>query len=187
MADRNGTTAEEKPLRAGPRKLGTVADLTERLGRATSAVVTDYRGLTVHQLEDLRSQLRAQEVEYVVVKNTLARRAAAAAGVGDFAAALVGPVGLAIGYGDLATPAKLLTEYHRVNRRLPVVAGLVEGRVLDEAGVRSISDLPSREVLHSQLAGTLQMPLTSLAGALQSLLSDLAGALDARRAQLEAA
>jgi large subunit ribosomal protein L10 len=185
MADRSGGV--EAPMRAGPRKVAAVAELADKLGRATSAIVTDYRGLTVKQLEDLRATLRASQVEYVVVKNTLARRAAEQAGVGQFSAALVGPVGLALGYADLATPAKLLNDYFRVNRRLPVVAGLIEGTVLDAEGVRAVADLPSREALLAQLAGTLQSPLTTLAGSLQSILSILASTLDAYRDKLEAA
>jgi large subunit ribosomal protein L10 len=180
-------TVTAKPLRAGPRKQAAVRELEEKLGRATSAIVTDYRGLTVAQLQELRRSLRAQAIEYVVVKNTLARRAAVEAGVAEFADVLVGPVGLAIGYEDLSAPARLLTEYYRANRRLPVKAGLVEGRVVDARGVQAISELPSREVLQSQFAGTVQSPLSSLAGALESVLSQLAGALDARRAELEAA
>jgi large subunit ribosomal protein L10 len=186
VAGSNGNS-EGRPMRAGPRKVAQVGELTEKLGRATSAIVTDYRGLTVAQLEDLRAQLREREIEYVVVKNTLARRAAEGAGVGQFSSALVGPVGLASRYGYLSVPAKLLNDYFRVNRRLPVIAGLVEGRVLDADGVKAVADLPPRDVLQSQLAGTLQSPLTALAGALQSLLSQFAGALDARREQLDAA
>ena len=135
--------ADESGTRASPRKHETVARLTEKLGRATSAVVTDYRGLTVHQLELLRTQLRSQGVDYVIVKNTLARRAAEAAGIAHFGDVLVGPVGLAMGYGDLATPAKVLSEYFRVNRRLPSIAGLVEGTVLDaDRGSRCSPSFP---------------------------------------------
>ena len=175
------------PMRAGPRKVSVVEELTDRFSRATSAIVTDYRGLTVAELEALRRKLRAEGVEYVVVKNTLARRAAEAAGVGQFSAALVGPVGLALGYADLALPAKLLSDNFRQTRKLPVVAGLVEGTVLDGDGVRAIAELPPRDVLQSQFAGTLQSPLSSLAGALQHYLSQFAGALEARVEQLEAA
>jgi large subunit ribosomal protein L10 len=181
------TPEADVPMRAGPRKVEAVERLTEQLSRATSAIVTDYRGLTVAQLAELRGRLRTDSVEYVVVKNTLARRAAEAAGVGQFSSVLVGPVGLALGYGDLSTPAKILTEYFRVNRRLPVVAGLVEGRVIDADGVKQLSELPPREVLLAMLAGTLQSPLTHLAGALQSILSTFAATLDAYREKLEAA
>lgn len=173
--------------RAGPRKHEMVARLTEKLSRSTSAVVTDYRGLTVAQLEELRGQLRAQGVDYLVVKNTLARRAAEAAGVAAFSEALVGPVGLALGYGDVSTPAKLLGDYFRANRRLPSVAGFVEGVLLDADGVRTLAELPPRDVLLGQLAGTLLSPLSQLAGSLDSITSTLASTLEAYRDQLAAA
>jgi large subunit ribosomal protein L10 len=181
------TAVAEKSMRAGPRKVAQVAQLSDRLGKATSAIVTDYRGLTVKQLEELRGKLRNDGIEYHVVKNTLARRAAEEAGVGQFSTVLVGPVGLALGFGDLSAPARILNEYFRVNRRLPIVAGLVEGRVLDADAVRAVADLPSRDVLLAQLAGTLQSPLSSLAGALNSILSNFAATLDAYRQKLEAA
>ncbi|MGH7687720.1 MAG: 50S ribosomal protein L10 [Candidatus Dormibacteria bacterium] len=180
-------TNEAAPMRAGSRKQESVARLTELLSRATSAVVTDYRGLTVKQLEDLRRKLRAEGVDYVVVKNTLARRAAAEAGVGDFSSVLAGPVGLAVGYGELSTPARVLADYYRANRMAPMVAGLAEGRVLDQAAVRSLAELPSREVLLAQLAGALLSPLTTLAVSLNSILSNFAATLDAYRERLEAA
>ena len=180
-------SGQAPPTRAGPRKRETVERLRTVLSRATTAVVTDYRGLTVKQLEDLRRRLRSEGIDYVVVKNTLARRAAAEAGVEGFARVLVGPVGLAVGYGDLSAPARILAEYYRANRVLPMVAGLVEGQVLDQAAVRTLAELPSREVLLGQLAGTLQSPLTGLAGALSSILSNFAATLDAYREQLAAA
>jgi large subunit ribosomal protein L10 len=181
------TGVAEKPMRAGPRKVEAVAELSDKLGRATSAIITDYRGLTVKQLEELRARLRNEGIDYVVVKNTLARRAAEDAGVGNFSSVLVGPVGLALGYGDLSAPARILNEYFRVNRRLPIVAGMVEKRVLDAESVRAVADLPSRDVLLAQLAGTLQSPLASLAGALNSVLSNFAATLDAYREKLAAA
>ncbi len=173
--------------RAGPRKHKLVAELTDRLSRATSVVVTDYRGITVKQLEVLRSTLRQHNIEYVVVKNTLARRAAQAAGVGEFSDALTGPVGLALGYDDVSRPAKLLNDHFRANRRLPLLAGLVEKRLLDARGIIAVAELPSRDELLAQLAGTLQSPLTHLAGALDSSLSTLATCLEAYRDTLQTA
>ena len=180
-------TAGPPPVRAGPRKHEAVARLADQLARATSAVVTDYRGLTVKQLEDLRRRLRAEAIEYVVVKNTLARRAAEAAGAAGFAAVLTGPVGLAIGYAELAAPARILHEFFRATRQLPMVAAIVEGQILDAAGARTLAELPSRDVLLARLAGALQGPLASLAGALDSSLSTFAATLDAYRVELEAA
>jgi large subunit ribosomal protein L10 len=181
-------TKTEKPqvTRAGSRKVAAVTHLSEKLSRSTSAVVTDYRGLTVRQLEDLRGRLRAEQIDYVVVKNTLARLAAVAAGSPDFAEVLSGPVGLAIGYGDLSAPARILFEHFRSTRTLPLVAGLAEGQVLDGDEVRTLAELPSRDVLLSRLAGALLGPLSTLAGALDSPLSTLAATLEAYRDKLAA-
>ncbi|HAW10558.1 MAG TPA: 50S ribosomal protein L10 [Chloroflexi bacterium] len=181
------TTAEEAAQRAGPRKRESVEDLAAQLSRATSAVVTDYRGLTVKQLEDLRTQLRSQGIEYRVIKNTLARRAAEQAGIAQLGTVLSGPVGLALGFGELSAPAKALSDYHRINRRLPLLVGFVEGEVLDARGVLALAELPPREILLAQLAAALQMPLSQLAAALSSTLSNLAATLDAYRVKLEAA
>jgi large subunit ribosomal protein L10 len=172
--------------RAGSRKVSSVTHLTELLSRATSAVVTDYRGLTVRQLEDLRGKLRAEGIDYVVVKNTLARRAAVDAGAAGFADVLVGPVGLAIGYGDLSAPARILFEHFRSTRTLPLVAGLAEGQVLDGNEVRTLAELPSRDVLLSRLAAALLGPLSGLAAALDSPMSTFAATLEAYRDKLAA-
>ena len=173
---------------ARPHKVEQVDEITDRLKRARVAVLTDYRGLTVAQLQDLGSRLRGGDVEYRVVKNTLARRAAVEAGHPEFQEVLTGPVAIAFGYDDLSAPAKLLGEFARATRlRLDITAALVEGRVMSGDQVRQLAELPSREVLISQLAGTIQSPIAQLAGALQTPLSMLAGALEAYQKQLEAA
>lgn len=180
------STGKAEVTRAGSRKIASVAQLTEMLSRATSAVVTDYRGLTVRQLEDLRGRLRAEGIDYIVVKNTLARRAAVDAGSAGFADVLTGPVGLAIGYGELSAPARILFDHFRTTRTLPLVAGLAEGQVLDGNDVRTLAELPSREVLLSRLAAALLGPLSTLAAALDAPLSTLAATLEAYRDKLAA-
>jgi len=161
--------------------------LRERLRSAKVAVLTDYRGLTVKQLQDLRGRLRGQDVEYRVVKNTLARRAAVEAGHQDFEGLLKGPVAIAFGYGDLSAPARLLGEFSRQTRvRVDIVGGLVEGRVMDGNQVRQTADLPSREVLLAQLLGTLQSPIAQLVATIQAPVQQLVGLLDAYKNKLEA-
>jgi large subunit ribosomal protein L10 len=162
--------------------------LTEKLKKAKVAVLTDYRGLKVSQIQDLRGKLRGGEVEYRVVKNTLARRAAEAAGVPGLQSELEGPVAIAFGYDDLSLPSRLINDWVRTTRlKLDVKGGLVEGRVFSPEQVRQLADLPSRETLLSQLAGTIQSPIARLAGALQTPLSTLAGALESYQKKLEAA
>ncbi len=173
---------------ARAHKVEQVEQLTEKLKGARVAVLTDYRGLTVSQLEDLRGRLRAADVEYRVVKNTLARRAAVQAGHEEFQESLKGPVAIAFGSDDLGLPARLLGEFARSTRlKLDIVGGLVEGRVMSSDQVRQLADLPSREVLIAQLLGTLQSPVAQLVGTIQAPVQQLVGLLEAYRNKLEAA
>ena len=173
---------------ARPEKEQQVALLTDKLRKAKVAVLTDYRGLTVSQMEDLRGRLRGNEVEYRVVKNTLARRAAVESGHDDFQQVLVGPVGIAFGYEDLGAPIKLLNEFVRSTRlKLEIVGGLVEGRVLNPDQLKQLADLPPKDVLISMLAGTILSPIAQLASAINTPLAQLASALEVHKNNLEAA
>jgi large subunit ribosomal protein L10 len=170
------------------QKAEQVELLMEKLKKAKVALLTDYRGLTVTQLQDLRGKLRTGDVEYRVIKNTLARRAADAAGFRDLESELEGPVAIAFGYDDLSLPSKLINDWVRATRlKLDVKGGLIEGRVFTPDQVKQLADLPSRETLISQLAGAIQSPIAQLAGALQTPLSMLAGALESYQKKLEAA
>ncbi|MHB8510334.1 MAG: 50S ribosomal protein L10 [Candidatus Dormibacteria bacterium] len=169
------------------KKAGTIETVSEKLGRAKAVVITDYRGLTVAQLEDLRRKLRAASVDYLVVKNTLARRAAEANGLDDLKAALVGPSALAIGYDDPTLPARMVNDYIKATRRLSIMSGLLGKQVINADGVRQLADLPSREVLLGQLAGSLNHSVAQLASAMNSVVQKLANGLDAYRRKLEGA
>jgi large subunit ribosomal protein L10 len=170
------------------QKVEQVELLTEKLRKAKVAVLTDYRGLTVTQIQDLRGKLRTGDIEYRVVKNTLARRAADAAGVKDLEKELEGPVAIAFGYDDLSVPSRLISEWVRATRlKLDVKGGLVEGRVFSPDQVRQLADLPSREVLIAQLMGTLQSPVAQLVGIMQTPVQQLIGVLNAYKTKMEAA
>ena len=170
------------------QKAEQVELLTEKLKKAKVAVLTDYRGLTVSQMQDLRGKLRTGNVEYRVIKNTLARRAADAAGYKDLESALKGPVAIAFGYDDLSLPPRLINEFVRTARlKVDMVGGLVEGRVVDRDQIKQLADLPSREVLLAQLLGTLQSPVAQLVGIMQTPVQQLIGVLDAYKSKLEAA
>jgi large subunit ribosomal protein L10 len=169
------------------KKVRQVDLLTDKLSKAKVAVLTDYRGLTVAQMEDLRSRLRTADVEFRVVKNTMARRAAAESGNEALESELKGPIAIAFGYDDLGTPAKLLADFVRTTRlKLDIVGGLVEGRVFGPEQIRQLADLPPREALLAQLLGTLQSPIAQLVGAVQAPVQELVGLLEARKNQLEA-
>lgn len=170
------------------QKAEQVEEIAERLKKAKVAVLTDYRGLTVSQLQDLRTRLRGGEIEYRVIKNTLARRAAEAAGVPALQAELKGPVAIAFGYDDLGVPARLINEFVRATRlRLDVVGALVEGRIFSPEQVKQLADLPSRETLIAQLMGTLQSPVGQLVGIMQTPVQQLIGVLNAYKEKVEAA
>jgi large subunit ribosomal protein L10 len=166
-------------------KAATVADLTARLKASSTAVLADYRGMTVGQMRDLRSKLRGGGIEMVVVKNTLARRAAKAAGYEPLGAELVGPIAMLFAVDDVSAPARILNDYIRANRKMVIKAGLLEGQIIKADAVTELADLPSREILLSRLLGAMQAPLGSLASVLQAPLTKFARTLDAVRSQKE--
>ena len=176
------------PKATREQKIEQVELLTEKLKKAKVAVLTDYRGLKVSQIQELRNKLRGGQVEYRVVKNTLARRAADAAGYPALKDEIKGPVAIAFGYDDLSVASRLINEFVRATRlKLDVVGGLVEGRVFSSDQIKQLADLPSRDVLIAQLMGTLQSPVAQLVGIMQTPLQQLLGVLEAYKNKLEAA
>jgi large subunit ribosomal protein L10 len=179
-----GTKKEEKVDKKA-QKAATVADLTARLKATSTAVLADYRGMTVGQMRDLRTKLRGGGIEMVVVKNTLARRAAKAAGYEPLSAELVGPIAMLFADEDVSAPARILNDYIKANRKMVIKAGLLEGQLIKADAVTELADLPSREVLLSRLLGAMQAPLGNLASVLQAPITKLARTLDAVRSQKE--
>jgi large subunit ribosomal protein L10 len=179
-----GTKKEEKVDKKA-QKAATVADLTARLKASSTAVLADYRGMTVGQMRDLRTRLRGGGIEMVVVKNTLARRAAKAAGYEPLSAELVGPIAMLFAVEDVSAPARILNDYIKANRKMVIKAGLLEGQLIKADAVTELADLPSREVLLSRLLGAMQAPLGNLASVLQAPLTKFARTLDAVRTQKE--
>ncbi|MDY6907236.1 MAG: 50S ribosomal protein L10 [Chloroflexota bacterium] len=168
------------------KKEETVQQLAERLERCHIAIATDYRGLTVAQMAELRSRLRQQGVEYRVVKNTLTRFAAAAAEKEELTPVLEGPVALAFGYDDVTVPARALLEYIQSTKStLQIKGGLLEQRALSAEEVRGLATLPPRDVLIARVMGTMQGPITGLVGALNGIIVGFVNVLNARREQLE--
>ena len=166
-------------------KAATVADITARLKATSTAVLADYRGMTVGQMRDLRSKLRDGGVEMIVVKNTLARRAAKAAGYEPLSGELAGPIAMLFAADDVSAPARILNDYIRANRKMVIKAGLLEGQVIKADAVTELADLPSREVLLSRLLGAMQAPLGNLASVLQAPMTKLARTIEAVRSQKE--
>ncbi|MDR1397661.1 MAG: 50S ribosomal protein L10 [Desulfarculales bacterium] len=136
-------------------KKAVIQDMAERLDRAQALFLTDFSGLSVESMTELRSQITEKGHEYVVVKNTLLKRAGKGKPAEILADRLAGPNGLGISYGDPVDLAKLLVEFAKTNNKLEIRGGLLSGKLMDVAGVASLSKLPSREVLLAILLGAL--------------------------------
>lgn len=171
------------------RKVAQVHELEDRLRRAVITIGINYRGLTVAQLRQLRTTLRATEpnMELRVVKNSLAKRAAEGVNQGSLSALLQETTALLFGYAEIANPSKAVAQYARDTRsELPIYGGYLDGALLTPAEVSDLASLPSRPQLMAKIAGGITSPLAGLAGALTSVLREVAAVIDARAAQLEA-
>src|SRR5213595_1838779 len=143
-----------------------VAELTERLRTTDTLLVADYRGLTMPQIDDLRTKLLEHGARFAVVKNTLTRRAAEAAGTDTLLALLEGPTAIAFleSEGDPVAVAKALVDAARTTRVLTIRGGLLEGRPIEGAAVEELAKLPPTDVLRSQVLGAITGPLTAIVG-----------------------
>ena len=168
-------------------KEAVVAEVRGKLESATAVIVTEYRGLTVPNLANLRTNLRGVGAEYRVYKNTLARFAARESGIEGLETLLTGPTALAFVDGDVAAVAKTLKEYAKTNPLLVIRGGAVAKKAISAKDVETLADLPSREVMLSQLAGLMQAPLVKTAGLLQALPRNMAYGLKALIDQKDAA
>jgi large subunit ribosomal protein L10 len=164
-------------------KKAVVVEIKEKLQGAHSAVLIDYRGLTVAQVTDLRNQCRAAQVEYVVLKNTMVQLAAAQLGIEGLDPHLKGPTAIAFGLKDAVAPAKILTGFIKKAKKGSVKCGLVDLKVIDPAGVQALSELPPKEVLIAKMMGSLNAPITGFVGVLSATLRSLVYAIDAVRKQ----
>jgi len=154
-------------------KISAVAEITEHFTRSSAAVITEYRGLSVKQVTQLRRAL-GRDTTYAVVKNTLTKRAAANAGVAIDDSLLVGPTAIAFVSGDPVEAAKGLRDFARANPLLVIKGGILDGKTLSAAEIGRIADLESREVLLAKLAGALKALPTRAAGLFQAPLAQMA-------------
>ena len=168
------------------QKEQVVEELTARLKAAETLLVADYRGLTMPQIDELRTRLLESGARFTVVKNTLTRRAAEAAGTGGLLALLDGPSAIAFleADGDMVATAKALADAARATNVLEIRGGIMQGRAVTAAEVESLATLPPEEVLRGQVLGAIVAPLTTVAGLLNAPLQNLVGLIDARIEQL---
>lgn len=161
-----------------------VQEICDRLKKAQSVVMFDYRGLTVEEDTNLRNEMRKNGIEYVVLKNSMVERACRELGVDEKVHEMLkGPSAFAFGYDDPVAPAKVLKDFVKKVKKCTVKGGLVDNAVTDPAGIDALADLPSREVLIARMLGSMMSPVTGLAIALDQLAKKLGGNAEAPAAE----
>jgi large subunit ribosomal protein L10 len=160
-------------------KEAVVAELRAKLERSKAAILTDYRGLKVMEITELRNKLRAEGVEYRVVKNSLIRLAVKDTEASPLKDYLIGPNAVAFSYDDEITPAKLLLEYAKQNQKLELKAGVMAGRLILREEMKELVQLPSKEQLQAQLLGIMSTLPSRLLGVMSAVPRDFVGLLAA--------
>jgi len=155
----------------------------EKMQSCKSAILADYRGLTVAAVTELRNKLRESNSDLKVAKNTLIKIAVDKIGIEGLDPYLEGPTAIAFGYDDPVAPAKILSEFARTNKELEIKGGVLEGRVITAEGVKGLASLPSREVLLAKVLGGMQAPLNGFANVLQGNIRNFVYVLEAVRKQ----
>ena len=162
-----------------------VADLVERLRTSDTLIVADYRGLSMPEIDGVRTEVLKHGARFTVVKNTLTKRAAEEAGVPELIELLDGPTAIAfVGDGDMVGVAKALNDTARQTRVLNVRGGILQGKPMSAEQVRDLASLPPVEVLRGQVLGAIVAPLNAIAGLINAPLQNLVGLIDARIEQL---
>jgi large subunit ribosomal protein L10 len=169
----------EKRTLKRDEKQERIADLRDKFMRATAAIVTDYRGLKVSELNELRRKLRDSGIEYRVVKNTLTRVAVRETSAHALAEHLTGPCAVALGYEDEVTPAKVVLDFVKTSGKLQVKMGVLRGRLIDPENLKKVITLPSRAELQAQLLGLLSAVPARLLGVMSAVPRDFVGVLAA--------
>lgn len=156
-----------------------VSEIKKKLESAQAIVLTDFRGLNVHEISELRKRLGEMDIEFKVLKNTLTRIAAHAAGLEDLDKQLEGPTALALSYTDPVAPARALTAFSREHEFLKIKGGVLQGRVLEAPDIRELAFMLPREQLLAKLAGVMQAPVVNFVYVLNAPLQGLVTALKA--------
>ena len=163
-----------------------VASIQDKLASSKLVIFTDYRGLTVEEMTQLRTKLRIPGVEYKVYKNTMLAFALRNLGYESFEDKLFGPNAVLFSQEDLVTPAKVITEFIKNYKKLEVKMVIIEGKVAEPNAVKDLAELPPREVLLAQVLGTMQAPITSFVRVLNANITGLARVIDQIREKKQA-
>ena len=150
-------------------KEAKVAEIKEKLQKSKAVILAKYQGLTVEEDTTLRKNLREAGVEYKVYKNTLVILAAKELGLDGIVEYLAGPVSVAFGYEDVTVGAKILNDFAKDHKSLELKAGIVEGEIFDEAKIKQLATIPSKEILIAKLLGSIKSPISSFARVLSAI------------------
>ena len=161
-------------------KKKAIEELHGKFSMAKSAVITGYSGINVEQITELRSKLRKAQVEYRVVKNTLARRAAEGTGIELLKDHFVGPVGIVISYDDPVASAKVLYDFQKTQVKLEIKVGVMDGKLITQSDIKMLATLPSLNVLRGKIVGLIQAPATRIAGVLAAPGAQIARVMKAK-------
>lgn len=168
-------------------KIDTVTEVTEKLKKAQSVILTNYSGLTVEEITDLRSRCRKENVEYKVIKNRLLKLALKNASYQSIDKQLKGPIGIAMSYKDAVQGAKVIAEYAKNNEKLNIKCGLMDKKFIDANAVVSLSKLPSKEVIYARIASGIQATISGLAISINAVVAQVARAISEVAKQKEGA
>ena len=152
-----------------------VSEIEEKIEKAQSIVVVEYKALTVEQVTALRAKCRAAGVDYCVLKNTMINLATKEMGYEGLAAHLEGPTAVAFGYEDMIAPAKILSEFSKKTKKMTIKCGICDGDFLDEAGVQALANLPSKEVLIAKIMGSMMSSVSKFVYCVEALRKKQAG------------
>lgn len=161
-------------------KKEAIDELHEKFARAKTAVITGYTGINVEQITDLRAKLRKSKVEYRVVKNTLARKAVEGTGLEPLKDHFIGPVGIALGFDDVVAPARVLFEFTKVQAKLELKIGVLDGKLLKQTDIKALATLPSLNALRGKIVGLLQAPASRMVGVLAAPAGQIARVMKAK-------
>jgi large subunit ribosomal protein L10 len=168
-----------REIKPSARNVDQVAKFKEKLANAQGIYLTDFTGLTVSQITELRKRFREANVEYLVIKNTLSRVAFKEEGFEGLLAQLDGPNAIAIGYDDPAIPAKIIAQFAKENQKPVIKSCFFDGEILVGKAAEATKDFPSKPEIRSQLLGTLEAPLSGLVGVFAGVMRDFLSVLDA--------
>ncbi len=168
-----------------PEKVQKVEELKKKIGEANSVLLTDYKGLKVEEISELRNKLRESAVEYTVVKNTLAKISSEQLGLDQIAHYFDGPTAIALGKGDPLASIKIINEYFKKKEKPKIKAYLLDGQVYVGSQIIELANLPGKEILLAQLLGTISSPISNFVFSLQNLLQKMVFVLNAIKEKKE--